>query len=45
MKPETIILTFEEFDAFWLGAAQDLGGVEITIDGDLGMVFLERAAH
>lgn len=41
-KRETLILTFGEFDAFWLGFAGGpfAEGVEITIDGDLEMVFL-----
>lgn len=42
MKRETLILTFGEFDSFWLGFAGGpfADGVDIIVDGDLGSVFI-----
>lgn len=47
MKRETLILSFGEFDAFWTGFVNGpyAAGVEVTIDGDLGMVFLVGVLH
>lgn len=40
MKRETLILSFDEFSAFWVGVVAGNNAIEAVIDGDLGMVFL-----
>lgn len=47
MKRETLILTFAEFDAFWLGFAGGsfADGMDIIVDGDLGRVFIVGLPH